>query len=83
MEDAYVLHSLGLPKHQRKIYEEIDFVVICKRGVACLELKGGRVECREGKWYFTERYGVERQKPERLFAQLQKVFFTRRMVIFL
>lgn len=69
MEDAYVLHSLGLPKHQSKIYGEIDFVVVCKRGVACLEIKGGRVECREGKWFFTDRYGVERQKPEGPFAQ--------------
>lgn len=68
MEDAYVLHSLGLPKHQSKIYGEIDFVVVCKRGVACLEIKGGRVECREGKWFFTDRYGEERQKPEGPFA---------------
>lgn len=70
MEDAYVLHSLGLPKHQSKIYGEIDFVVVCKRGVACLEIKGGRVECREGKWFFIDRYGVEREKPEGPFAQV-------------
>ena len=69
MEDAYVLHSLGLPRHQSKIYGEIDFVVVCKRGVACLEIKGGRVECRDGKWFFTDRYGTERQKPEGPFAQ--------------
>ena len=70
MDDTYVLHSLGLPKHQSKIYGEIDFVVVCKRGVACLEIKGGRVECREGKWFFIDRYGVERQKPEGPFAQV-------------
>ena len=28
MEEAYVLHSLGLPKHQNKIYGEVDFVVV-------------------------------------------------------
>ena len=76
MEDVYVLHSLGLPKHQSKIYGEIDFVVVCKRGVACLEIKGGRVECREGKWYFTDRYGVERQKPEGPFAQVTGNMFS-------
>lgn len=70
MEDTYVLHSLGLPKHQSKIYGEIDFVIVCKRGVACLEIKGGRVECREGKWFFTDRYGVERQKTEGPFTQV-------------
>lgn len=76
MEDAYVLHSLGLPKHQSKIYGEIDFVVVCKRGVACLEIKGGRVECREGKWFFIDRYGVERQKPEGPFAQVTGNMFS-------
>ena len=76
MEDAYVLHSLGLPKHQSKIYGEIDFVVVCKRGVLCLEIKGGRVECREGKWFFIDRYGVERQKPEGPFAQVTGNMFS-------
>jgi len=45
LKNAYVLHSLGLPRHRSKIYGEIDFVVVCERGVACLEIKGGRVEC--------------------------------------
>lgn len=76
MEDAFVLHSLGLPKHHSKIYGEIDFVVVCKRGVACLEIKGGCVECREGKWFFIDRYGVEREKPEGPFAQVTGNMFS-------
>lgn len=76
MEDTYILHSLGLPKHQNKIYGEIDFAVVCKRGVACLEIKGGRVECRDGKWFFIDRYGVERQKPEGPFAQVTGNMFS-------
>lgn len=76
IEDAYVLHSLGLPRHQNKIYGEIDFVIVCKRGVACLEIKGGRVECRDGQWFFTDRYGVERQKPEGPFAQVTGNMFS-------
>ncbi len=70
LDDAYVLHSLGLPKHQSKIYGEIDFVVVCKRGVACLEIKGGRVECHGGKWLFIDRHGVKHRKPEGPFAQV-------------
>ncbi len=81
MKNAYVLHSLGLPKHQSKIYGEVDFVVVCDRGVACLEIKGGRVECREGKWYFTDRYGVEREKPEGPFAQVTGNMFSLRDVL--
>lgn len=78
MEDAYVLHSLGLPRHQSKIYGEIDFVVVCKRGVACLEIKGGRVECKGGKWFFIDRYGTKRQKPEGPFAQVTGNMFSLR-----
>lgn len=81
MKNAYVLHSLGLPKHQSKIYGEIDFVVVCDRGVACLEIKGGRVECREGKWFFKDRYGVEREKPEGPFAQVTGNMFSLRDVL--
>ena len=28
LKHAYILHSLGLPKHKSKIYGEIDFVVV-------------------------------------------------------
>lgn len=80
LKNAYVLHSLGLPKHQSKIYGEIDFVIVCERGVACLEIKGGRVECREGKWIFTDRYGVEREKPEGPFAQVTGNMFSLREI---
>ena len=81
MKNAYVLHSLGLPKHQSKIYGEIDFVVVCERGIACLEIKGGRVECREGKWLFTDRYGVEREKPEGPFAQVSGNMFSLKQIL--
>lgn len=78
LKNAYVLHSLGLPKHQTKIYGEIDFVVVCDRGVACLEIKGGRVECQEGKWIFTDRHGGKRVKPEGPFAQVTGNMFSLR-----
>ena len=81
LKNAYVLHSLGLPRHQSKIYGEIDFVVVCERGVACLEIKGGRVECRDGRWFFTDRYGVEREKTEGPFAQVIGNMFSLREIL--
>lgn len=81
MKNAYILHSLGLPKHRSKIYGEIDFVVVCDRGVACLEIKGGRVECRAGKWIFTDRYGVEWEKAEGPFAQVTGNMFSLREIL--
>lgn len=81
LTNAYVLHSLGLPKHQTKIYGEIDFVVVCDRGIICLEIKGGRVECKEGKWFFTDRYGVEREKSEGPFAQVIGNMFSLKKIL--
>ena len=81
LKNAYVLHSLGLPRHRSKIYGEIDFVVVCERGVACLEIKGGRVECRNGQWTFIDRYGTERVKPEGPFAQVTGNMFSLRDIL--
>lgn len=81
LKNGCVLHSLGLPKHNNKIYGEIDFVVICDRGIACLEVKGGGVECREGVWIFRDRYGVERQKTEGPFAQVKGNMFSLREIL--
>lgn len=78
LKNAYVLHSLGLPKHNSKIYGEIDFVIVCDRGVAVLEVKGGRVECRDGSWIFTDRRGIEREKAEGPFAQVTGNMFSLR-----
>ncbi|CDE68976.1 nERD domain protein [Clostridium sp. CAG:277] len=81
LKNACVLHSLGLPRHRTKIYGEIDFVVVCERGVACLEIKGGRVECRDGQWTFIDRYGTERVKPEGPFAQVTGNMFSLRDIL--
>lgn len=81
LKNACILHSLGLPKHKNKIYGEIDFVIVCDMGVACLEIKGGRVECREGKWIFTNRHGVKRTKAEGPFAQVTGNMFSLRDVL--
>ena len=36
LNNAYVLHSLGLPRHETKPYGEIDFVVVCEEGLPAL-----------------------------------------------
>ena len=64
LKNAYILHSLGLPRHKNKIYGEIDFVIVCENGIACLEIKGGKVQCVQGEWIFQNRYGQEFKKNE-------------------
>lgn len=50
--DWVILHSLGLPRHEKKIWGEADIVVLSTHGVFSLEVKGGRVSCQDGVWRF-------------------------------
>ncbi|MDX8526998.1 NERD domain-containing protein [Mesorhizobium sp. MSK_1335] len=50
--DWVVLHSLGLPRHETKIWGEADIVVLSSQGVYSLEVKGGTVSCSDGVWLF-------------------------------
>lgn len=81
LKNAVVIHSLGLPRHQSKVYGEIDFVVVCEKGIACLEIKGGRVACQNGQWLFTDRHGNENRKNEGPFAQVTGNMFSLKNVI--
>lgn len=67
--DATVLHSLGIAEHRNKVFGEIDFVVLCKQGILCLEVKGGFVKREEGIWSFENRYGEVNTKEESPFQQ--------------
>jgi hypothetical protein len=49
-EEYICFHSLGMTSHRRKEFAEIDFVVVGPAGVFCLEVKGGEVVRKDGKW---------------------------------
>jgi hypothetical protein len=49
-----VFHSLGLANHATKIWGEADIIVLSTRGFFALQVKGGRVECRDGIRHFGE-----------------------------
>lgn len=48
-----VMHSLGLHGHKTKIWGEGDIVVLSTLGFFCLEVKGGRVSCKDGVWHYS------------------------------
>lgn len=52
-DDCIVLHSLGLPGHEKKIWGEADMVVLSPLGIFAIEVKGGKVSCENGKWTFS------------------------------
>ena len=74
-----VLHSLGLSRRKSGPYGEIDFVVIIPReGVLCLEVKGGRVSCENGKWRTQDRYGNLAELKKSPFMQAREAMFALR-----
>ena len=70
-EEIYVLHSLGLSEHITNIFGEIDFVVICNKGVLCVEVKGGAISRDHKLWHFTNRYGKRDSRRKGPFEQVQ------------
>ncbi|HEX3658544.1 MAG TPA: NERD domain-containing protein [Pirellulales bacterium] len=75
--DWIVLHSLGLARHVKRLYGEIDFVVLIpEQGVFCLEVKGGAVARRNGEWVFTNRYNESTRSPRSPFAQVKDAMFS-------
>ncbi|MGE0244552.1 MAG: NERD domain-containing protein [Pyrinomonadaceae bacterium] len=75
--DYVVLHSLGLSRHIKRQFGEIDFVVLAPgHGVFCLEVKGGRVQREDGVWTFTNRHGKKSSKAVSPFSQAREGMFS-------
>ena len=75
-EDWLVFHSLGLSHRGNKPYGEIDFVVIVpNKGVVCLEVKGGGISCKNGKWYTTNRSNQISEYKRSPFMQAREGMF--------
>ena len=68
------LHSLGLAHHETKRRGEIDFVLLTQHGVFVLEVKGGRIQRRDGVWYSENRSG-EHPLHESPFDQASSAMF--------
>ncbi|MFK0261036.1 NERD domain-containing protein [Streptomyces angustmyceticus] len=65
---SVALHTVHLPRHHKKRVGEIDFVVIMPDLLLFIEVKGGRVHQRDGKWYYGPP-GREDGPKESPFAQ--------------
>lgn len=74
-EVGYTFHSVGLPIHETKSYSETDFIVVTPRGIVCLEVKGGSVDCSNGVWSFQNRFGEISYKKEGPFEQAAGAMF--------
>lgn len=72
-EDWVVLHSLNLKQSGTQPYGEVDFVALIPgAGVFCLEVKGGRVACKDGAWTTTDATGATFPLKRSPFSQAQQ-----------
>ncbi|MGI5353386.1 NERD domain-containing protein [Streptomyces sp. CA-250714] len=67
-DQSVALHTVHLPKHHKKRVGEIDFVLITPDMLLFIEVKGGRVVQRDGKWYYGPP-GREDRKEESPWEQ--------------
>ncbi len=66
-------HSQNISEyHREKQWCELDFIIIGPKGVLALEVKGGRVACKDGIWSGKDRHGREHLKKESPFDQANK-----------
>jgi hypothetical protein len=76
-ENWVILHSLGLAKHTKRLYGEIDFLVLAPGlGVFCLEVKSGDIKREGGLWTFTNRFGEVSTSARGPFQQAQEAMFS-------
>lgn len=82
-ENWTVLHSLGLARRgKKKPFGEIDFVVLVPgKGIICLEVKSGRISCKDGVWSTTDRFGVTNNYKRSPFSQAQEGMFAVRKAL--
>ena len=81
-ENWVVLHSLGLVTHQRVIHGETDFLVLAPGlGMFAIEVKGGRVTRKMGKWRYTNKYGNIDEKVRGPFDQAWECIYSIRKSI--
>lgn len=64
-------HSLNLTRHAKKRFGEIDFLIVCPFGIYVLEVKGGRVSCEDGVWYYTNKNDERNVSYEGPFKQAE------------
>jgi len=77
-DDWVVLHSLGLVEHERKLWGEIDFVVLSTKGIFVIEVKGGKVSCRNGVWIYANPGREPYTRKESPWAQASSAMFALR-----
>ncbi|MER5642451.1 NERD domain-containing protein [Kitasatospora sp. NPDC002227] len=73
--DAVAFHSVKLRSHAYKQQAEADFVVLWKKVVIVVEVKGGGVRKHDGVWYSIDRRGDWHKLSEPPMEQARSAMF--------
>ena len=81
-KDWIVLHSLNLSQHTKRLYGEIDFLLLIPdAGIFILEVKSGDVKCSDGVWHYRNRFNQEFKSTIGPFNQARDAMFSLRKAI--
>lgn len=73
---ARALSSLNLSEHVYQRWGEIDFLLVGKRGLIAIEVKGGNVTCARGKWMYEDRLGRVVTRGKSPLVQAKDAYFS-------
>ena len=77
-----VLHSLNLSQHTKRLYGEIDFLILIPDGgIYVMEVKGGDIKCVDGVWQFTDKFSNTYTSNIGPFNQARDAMFSLRSAI--
>lgn len=81
-EHWIVLHSLNLSRHTKRLYGEIDFLILIPGGgIYVMEVKGGSVKCVDGIWQFIDRFNNVYSSSIGPFNQARDAMFSLRSAV--
>lgn len=74
-DSGFVLSSLNLSAQERRRWGEIDFIIIFKKGLFVIEVKGGDISCNNGVWVYADSIGRKIQKNISPLVQAKEGYF--------
>ncbi len=73
---ARALNSLNLAEHAYQRWGEIDFLLVGAKGLVAIEVKGGDVSCKGGRWHYEDRLGRVVTRGKSPLVQAKDAFFS-------
>ena len=79
--DAVAFHSVKLRSHAYKLQADADFVVLWKKVVIIVEVKGGGVRKHDGVWYSIDRRGDWHKLATSPMEQAQSAMYALQKIL--